>query len=390
MTAMNNYLWNMPTRVVFGAGVFARLADCCHAFGARPFVVTGRRSARAGGLMDRVLGAFPEAVFFDAVDENPGTRVCEEAAGLCRRGKCGFVIGLGGGSAMDAAKVIAVLATNDQSCASLFGNDQYQTAPLPIVAVPTTAGTGSEVTPYSVLVDESAHAKRTVRGASLFPAVALLDPELTVSMPRSVTIATGLDALSQAMEGMVSRQSCAMADPLALEAVRLVGRWLPVAANTPENLEARGALLHAAMLSGMVIAQTGTTVVHGMGYYYTLRRSIAHGLANGLLLAPVFAFNARHLPGQVERICAALGHPADPAEPAALGRTVAGAVHDLFRRLEMSSAAGSYGVTEEDADAYAADIAGDPYRFRNQPGTLDEAVFRALFRASQSGKVPEL
>jgi len=340
--------------------------------------------------VERVRGIFPDAVFFDAVDENPGTRVCEVAAARCRAGKCDFVLGLGGGSAMDAAKVIAVLATNDQPCASLFGNDQYHAAPLPIVAVPTTAGTGSEVTPYSVLVDEAARAKRTVRGTALFPAVALLDPELTVSMPRAVTIATGLDALSQAMEGMVSRQSCPMADPLALEAVRLAARWLPVAANTPENLEARGAMLHAAMLSGMVIAQTGTTVVHGMGYYYTLRRDIAHGLANGLLLAPVFAFNARQLPGQVGRICAALGHPADTTDPAELGRIVAGAVHELFARLDMSPAAGAYGVTEADADAYAADIAGDPYRFRNQPGTLDAAVFRALFRASQTGTIPVL
>jgi alcohol dehydrogenase class IV len=319
------------------------------------------------------------------VDENPGTRVCEEAAALCRKGECGFVVGLGGGSAMDAAKVIAVLAVNDQPCATLFGNDQYTLPPLPIIAVPTTAGTGSEVTPYSVLVDEAASAKRTVRGAALFPAVALLDPELTVSMPRGVTIATGLDALSQAMEGMVSRQSCDMADPLALEAIGLVRRWLPVAAEHPESLEARGAMLHAAMLSGMVIAQTGTTVVHGMGYYYTLRHGIAHGLANGLLLAPVFAFNALQLPGKVAAICGALGCPASPAHPEVVAQTVAGEIHALFAALKMSPASGDYGVSEADADAHAADIAGDPYRFRNQPGTLDEGVFKRLFRASQAG-----
>ncbi len=378
----------MPTRVIFGAGDFSRLAEYCAPFGTRPFVVTGRHSARAGGLLERILEAFPRAVVFDRVDENPGTRVCEEAAALCRTGECDFVIGAGGGSAMDAAKVIAVLAVNEQPCASLFGNDLYARPPLPIVAVPTTAGTGSEVTPYSVLVDEAASAKRTVRGASLFPQLALLDPELSVSMPRSVTIATGLDALSQAMEGMVSRQSCTLGDPLALETVRLVRRWLPAAADHPGDLEARAAMLHAAMLSGMVIAQTGTTVVHGMGYYYTLRHGIAHGLANGLLLAPVFAFNAHQLPGKVSEICGALGRPTDPADPNALAQAVAEGIHDLFRDLEVSPAARDHGVPDGMVDVYAADIAGDPYRFRNQPGTLDEGVFQKLFGASHEGNVP--
>lgn len=385
---MNTYHWNMPTRVVFGAGVFARLVQYCPPDRIRPFVVTGRHSARAGGLIDRLLEAFPEAVVCDGVDENPGTSVCETAAARCRGAGCDFVIGLGGGSAMDAAKIIAVLAVNDQSCASLFGNDQYTHAPLPIIAIPTTAGTGSEVTPYSVLIDESAHAKKTVRGAGLFPTAALLDPELSVSMPRSVTIATGLDALSQAMEGMVSRQSCPLGDPLALETVRLVRRWLPVAADHPDNLEARGAMLHAAMLSGMVIAQTGTTVVHGMGYYYTLRHGIAHGLANGLLLAPVFAFNARQMPEQVARTCGALGCPVDPDDADAVARAVAGGIHGLFRDVGISPAARDHGVPEGVVDAYAADIAQDPYRFRNQPGTLDAAVFQNLFRASHEGNVP--
>lgn len=385
MAAMNAYQWNMPTRVVFGAGALARLAEYCAPFGTRPFIVTGRHSARAGGLVDRLLDAYPHAVVFDGVDENPGTRVCGEAAALCRAGECGFVIGLGGGSAMDAAKVIAVLAVNDQPCASLFGNDQYKLPPLPIVAVPTTAGTGSEVTPYSVLVDEAANAKRTVRGAALFPVLALLDPELTVSMPRGVTIATGLDALSQAMEGVVSRQSCEMGDPFALETVRLVRRWLPAAADHPGDIAARGALLHAAMLSGMIIAQTGTTVVHGMGYYFTLRHGIAHGLANGLLLAPVFAFNAGQVPEKVAALCDALGCPADPADPDAVARAVGEGIHGLFRDLGVSPAARDHGVPDGAVEAYASDIAGDPYRFRNQPGTLDEAVFLKLFRASHEG-----
>jgi len=387
---MKTYQWSMPTRVVFGTGAFGQLAQHSPPGRTRPFVVTGRSSARAGGLIERILGDFPEAVLFEGVDENPGTSVCDTAALRCREAGCDWVIGLGGGSAMDAAKVIAVLAVNDQPCASLFGNSQYARPPLPIIAIPTTAGTGSEVTPYSVLVDEASNAKKTVRGAGLFPAVALLDPELSVSMPRSVTVATGLDALSQAMEGLVSRQSCTLGDPLALETVRLVRRWLPVASDHPEDPDARGALLHAAMLSGMVIAQTGTTVVHGMGYYYTLRHGMAHGLANGLLLAPVFAFNAHQMPEQVARICEALGCPADPGDPNAVAKAVAEGIHGLFRNLGVSPAARDHGVPDGVVDEYAADIANDPYRFRNQPGALDVAMFQRLFRASHAGQAPVL
>ncbi len=385
MTPMDTYTFHMPTRILSGAGAVSRLAAECASLGRRPLIVTGRNSARACGLLDRVLAQFPEAAVFTEVEENPGTAVCDRGGLLCREKKCDFVIALGGGSPMDAAKVIAVLATNDTKAAELFGADKYAATPLPIVAVPTTAGTGSEVTPYSVLTDESQGMKRTVKGASLFPALAVLDPETQVSMPRSVTIATGLDALSQVMEGLVSRNATPPGDVLALDACRLVRRWLPVAVREPGSLEAREAMLRVAMYSGVIIAQSGTTMVHGMGYYYTLRHGLAHGLANGLLLAPMFAFNAREVPGKVAALAAALGCPVESDDPDEVAEAVAGGVHALFGGLGVSPAARDHGVPESVLDGYADEVAGDPYRFRNQPGVITPELVRRLYHASWEG-----
>jgi alcohol dehydrogenase class IV len=379
---MKPYRYLVPTEIVFGPGSLDALPERCRTLGQRPLLVTGRHSARAAGLLDRVMQMLPEAVLFDEVEENPAVAICAKGAHLARETGCDHVVGLGGGSAMDAAKAIAVLATNPGPGSAYFGVDLFPAAPLPIAAVPTTAGTGSEVTPYAVLLDTETHSKRTISGRALFPACALLDPALSVSMPRAVTAATGLDALSQAMEGMSSRKSTPVGDALALEACRLIRQWLPRAVSEPENLDARGAMLHAAMLSGCIIAQSGTTLVHGMGYYFTLEYGIAHGLANALLLAPVFQHNARCEPARVAALAAALGH--DTGDPV---RDIGEAIHTILRAAGMPVAAREAGVKAEHLRAFAEDIHRDPYRFKNQVGEFSVEDVHRLFESACEGRL---
>jgi len=351
-------------------------------------VVTGKGAHSRSGWLDPVLSHFPDAIIFDQVEENPGTGVCNRGGRLVRKHACDCIIALGGGSAMDAAKVIAVLAADEYIRAEdLFGNEKYSRPPLPIIAVPTTAGTGSEITPYSVLIDPKDGMKRTVRGAALFPRLALLDPRLSQSLPRQTTIASGLDALSQCMEGMVSRAATPPGNALALHGCALARQWLPVAANAPDLLEARQAMLIAACLSGMVIAQSGTTIIHGMGYYYTLRHGIPHGLANALLLPPVFAYNARHVPEKVAALLYALDPDAQPKSmnPEQIGKATARALHRLYEELNISPAAKDHGVPEHALDSYAQEIAADPYRFRNQPGTINLYMVRKFYQDSWAG-----
>jgi alcohol dehydrogenase class IV len=374
----------MPTRVVYGEGVLERLGEECGALGAKPLVVTGRRSSKENGALDRALEQLPGAYVFDEVDEDPTSDTVDHCAHLAREHDCGVVVALGGGSVIDVAKAAAGLVHNIGVCSQFYGKGTFVNGAVPIVAVPTTAGSGSETTPYAVIVDTETGRKSTIGAECLFPTVALLDPELTLTLPESVTTSTGLDALSQAMEGMVSKKSTPPGDVLALEVCRIVRCSLATAVKTPGDRQARGLMLYAAMLSGCVIAQSGTTLVHGMGYYLTLECGLPHGLANALLLTPLFRFNAEHEPARVAAIAAALGQPCAP-EPASAREAVTRGVHELLHACGVSPAARDHGVDEGPLEAFAREVAADPYRFRNQPGEIDEAVILQLYREAHDG-----
>ncbi|MFO7973503.1 MAG: iron-containing alcohol dehydrogenase [Candidatus Hydrogenedentota bacterium] len=382
MANLNDFSYLMPTEVRFGPGCFEQIAQCSTPLGQKPFVVTGKHSARAIGALDRLAAQLPKAVIYDKAEENPTTEHCDTAAAVCRKNGCDMIIAIGGGSPMDVAKAVAGLALNDGPCRDFIGSNLFTRGALPIITVPTTAGTGSEVTPYAVLVDTAENQKRTIKGRALFPRMALLDPELTTSLPPNITADTGLDALSQAMEGMLSKKSTPLGDILALEACRLVKQWLPGTVTEPLNLEARGNMLLAAMLSGCVIAQSGTTLVHGMGYYYTLHCGVQHGLANGLLLAPVFRHNAAHVPEKVAAIADALGFSGPPSEAAG---NIVRAVHTLLEDCGVSKAARDAGVDENQLAEFARDCHSDPYRFKNQAGDLSEDDVLRFYRESWAG-----
>lgn len=374
----------MPVRIVFGCGAIEQLGETGASLGRRAFLVTGRRSARTSGALDAVCAQLPDVVVYEGIEENPTDAACDEAAQACRDAGCDWIVALGGGSPMDAAKAIAGLAKHDGPCRDYFGKGTFTNGALPIVAIPTTAGTGSEVTPYAVLVDHEKRTKRTIGGDCLFPHTAILDPEWSRQMPRSVTLSTGLDALAQAMEGMVSKKATALGNVLALETVRLVRAWLPRVLEDGEDLEARGAMLYAAMLSGCIIAQSGTTLVHGMGYYYTLECGVGHGLANALLLPPLFRFNAGELPETVAVLAGALGRPCEAKPKAAAGAIVAG-LHALYADCGLSPKASDAGVEPHKLRHFAADVSADPYRFRNQPGGIDEAQVLRFYQEAQQG-----
>lgn len=381
---MKPFSFSLPVEVVFGSGSLPQLSRFTN-LGQQVAVLCGRQSARASGALGAVLKYFPGALVLDVVPENPETRDCEVWAARCRDGGVDGVIGLGGGSALDAAKAVALLLTNPGRCDTYFDAANIHHEAVPLIAIPTTAGTGSEVTPYAVLVDSTLRQKRTLRHSSLYPRAAILDPQLTIGLPASVTLATGLDALSQAMEGAVSKKATPLGEPLALEACRLIRGALPRAMAVPEDLDAREVLLYAAMLSGIVIAQSGTTLVHSMGYYYTLEYGIAHGIANALLLPPVFEWNARHLPYTVSALAGALGYPCPP-KTAAASNSISRALKSLYAEIGFESAARNHGVPQDAATRFAAHIIREPHRFRNQVGEFTEADVAGLFEAAWQGR----
>jgi len=204
------------------------------------------------------------------------------------------VIGIGGGSAIDAAKAIAIMAMNPGSIRDYFGEDKFSIDPLPIIAIPTTAGTGSEVAKYSVIVDRSVQNKKTISSNKILPKVSILDPTLTVSLSKELTGFTGMDAFSHALEGYLSTGANMLSDTHAKESMKIIIKNLPLVQKKPQDLELRQKMLFASMLAGMVINTTGTIVVHGMGYPIALKYHLQHGQANMLLLAPAIQYLYPH------------------------------------------------------------------------------------------------
>lgn len=249
------------------------------------------------------------AAVFDQVNEEPTTRHVEDGVACLEENDCQFLVGLGGGSPIDAAKIIAAAAKHGQSAKEFQGIDQIKGPILPLVAVPTTAGTGTEVTRVSIITDKSDHVKMLMMSDYLVPDMAVCDSALTLSMPRSLTAATGLDALTHAVEAYISVKAQPMTDILALEAVRLLSRYLRRAWCNGSDQEARYYTMHAATLAGLAFSNSSVALVHGMSRPIGACFNVPHGISNAVLLPAVCRFT---LPGAVERfahLAEAMGEP---------------------------------------------------------------------------------
>lgn len=303
-------LYHMPTKIYFGNDCVGKNSGEFARWGKQALIVTGRRSAKASGALEDIQQALSKQGIgwevFDRIEENPTLAMAEAGAQMARQAKAEMVIGIGGGSPLDAAKAIAALAVNDMAARGLFDGN-FPVRPLPVLAVPITAGTGSEVTQYSILVDDERQTKRSFSHPDIFPKAAFLDARYTNSLPLNVTINTALDALSHSLEGYVSKKANVISDSLALEAMRAFSKTVPGLKSQNLTGEVREELLYVSMLGGMVIAQTGTTMVHSLGYSLTYFRDIPHGRANGLLLAEYLRFIQPVVPERVDSILGALG-----------------------------------------------------------------------------------
>lgn len=284
-----------PTKIVFGAGVLEKQPELLGSLGKKALVVTGRGgSARRNGALADVSRVLQQCniawELFDQVEVNPGLPTVRNGARMAAKSQVDFVIGIGGGSPLDAAKAIAVLAVNDVDESNLFAG-QFQKA-LPIAAIPTTAGTGSEVTPYSILTDPGIESKRNLSSPLIFPALAILDPRYTYQLPADITRDTAVDAYSHALEGYFSLRATPFSDVHARAAMQGLGPHLRrLASGKGLADQERAELLYWSAMAGMVISQTGSSVPHALGYALTYFKQLPHGRANGLLLPAFLRFN---------------------------------------------------------------------------------------------------
>lgn len=372
---MEPFVYFAPTRVVAGSGSLDRLPEEAGRFGRKCLIVSGRRSARLSGLLGRVTDLLTskkiEFSLFDQVEPNPTTGTIQDGASLARSEKVRWVLGLGGGSALDAAKAIALMAVNQGDVRSYCTGMRPENSPFPVVAIPTTSGTGSEVTAASLITDVKAGDKLGLVQPELFPRIAILDPALTLSMPENVTVDTGLDALCHAIESYFSRRRSPLTDILALEAIRRVVRSLPIARKDPENLGARSDMHLAATQSGLCIANTGTLVPHALGYPITVRYGLSHGRTTALLIPAFLNKMQAAEPELAEKVGELLGERENPPQ----------AMRAFIESLGVAPRLGAYGIREKDAEPFSR-LAQGKQHVKNSLGEWTENTLQDVFKES--------
>lgn len=329
--------FNVPSTVMIGAGASQQLGSESQRLGGKHALLVTDRTMAASGLAQRfteiLLRHGIASTVFSAVQPDPtDTNVRDGLAALQHNG-CDFVIGLGGGSPMDAAKVIAVAATNSEPIANFAGYHQIRQPGLPLILVPTTAGTGSEVTKVAVITDTMRDIKMMMLDRHLLARTALVDYELTLSMPASLTAHVGVDTLTHGIEAYVSRKANPMTDALALSCIQLTAANLKTACEEPGNRPAREAMMMAATLGGMAFANSSVCLVHGMSRPIGALFHLPHGLSNALLLPEITAYS---VPGALGRyghiarlIRAASDTASDETSTRALIDYLQGLNHDL-------------------------------------------------------------
>ena len=299
----------VPTRLVHGVGAVARLGEIARGLGMRrPLLVTDA-GVVAAGLTEPVLAQLPDAQLFAEVRANPDIELIDRAAQLYTEHGCDGLVALGGGSPMDTAKSVGVIAQHGGSIAQYeWGKDPIERRVPPLIAIPTTAGTGSEVTLWAVVTDTGRKVKFNVGGTPLIAAhVALIDAELMLGLPAAVTGATGMDALSHAVECYTCDYHQPFNDAVALHAVELAGAWLERAVADGSDLDARTAMAHAATLGGMAYGTESAGAAHAMSQSAGGVHDCSHGALTARVLGPVCAFNAPADPQRYARIAQGLG-----------------------------------------------------------------------------------
>lgn len=362
----------VPTRIVHGPGAISRLGEIAAGLGLeRPLLVTDR-GVEAVGLAARALEQLPDAALFADVRPNPDVELVGDASAAYRELACDGLVALGGGSPIDTAKAVGVEVAHGGSILEYeYGRKPLTRRIPPLVAIPTTAGTGSEVTLWSVITDHERRIKFNVGGTPLIGAhVALLDPELTLGLPPAVTAATGMDALSHGIECFTCDYNQPFNDALALHAVELVGRWLRTAVEDGSSMEARTQMAHAALLAGMSYGTESAGAAHAMSQSAGGVHDCPHGALTARVLGPVCEYNMVAAPERYARIALALG----------VGADAAAGVEEIYRLTDDVGipTLEELGFTESEIPMLARIAFEDPQTIGN-PREVDVAGYEAIY-----------
>jgi len=305
---MKRFTYYMPTKVLFGDGCVEKVADAVgEVGGGKVLVVTGKSSMKKTGILDRVLDNISgfDVEVFAQIETDPSVDIVDEGAQNAV-GK-DVIVALGGGSALDAAKAISVASANSENAIDYLRGETVKNPGPKIVALPTTSGTGSEVTEVSVLSDPKNNIKKSFRSPHMYPATSLDDPQLTYTMPQEVTVSSGFDALTHAVEAYTSKRSQPICDVLCRQATKLAVENLVKTVENPNDAYPRSNMMLASLMAGYGITHSGAGLVHGLSYSLYKTTGVAHGMACAILLPHVMRYNRGYEEGKYTQLADDIG-----------------------------------------------------------------------------------
>jgi len=304
-------LFRTTRRILFGLGAVEKIGTEAQLLKAKKVLIITDPGVIQAGLLEGVEKSLQSAgipfALFDGVEPDPRIEVVEKSVEKAKKEGINLIIGFGGGSSLDIAKVTSILITNPGKIDSFFGIDLVPNPGVPVILVPTTAGTGSEVTPIAILSDTKEKLKKGIVSPTLFPEVAIVDPKLTVGLPPSVTAFTGMDALTHAIEAYYSVNATDITDLLAYRAMELLSKNLRMAYAHGENLAARSSMMEGSLLAGIAFANAGVGAVHAFAYPLGGEFHLAHGLTNTLMLPYLMRYNILGCPYKFAQMAKAFG-----------------------------------------------------------------------------------
>ena len=383
---MKRFTFSVPQNILFGEGVLKELPGAAGKLGGKHgFIISGPTLNRHGvvGQCEEILTQAGIAVStFCDTEGNPSVETVERAAEAFRASGADFIVALGGGSPMDVAKAVGVVAKYGGSITEYEGADKVPGAIIPLIAIPTTAGTGSEATQFTIITDTRKDIKMLLKGKVLIPSLAIIDPQFTMTAPPKITAATGLDALCHAVEAYTSRKAQTLSDTFAMSAVKRIFKFLPVAFHDGKNEEARVQMSVAALEAGIAFNNSSVTLIHGMSRPIGALFHVAHGLSNAMLMKECLSFA---LEGAYDRF-ADLGRAIGVATPEdsdqAASEKFLDAVVALTEELETPTLA-EFGIDKEkffeviEKMAYDAMDSGSP---QNTQRTITQADVEQMYK----------
>lgn len=341
-----NFNYYLPINLIFGIGKVELLGEEAAKYGKKALVVTGNNSTKRTGLLDKSLRLLEKAgvehVVFDKVSQNPLTTIAEEGAALAAETGCDVVVGLGGGSIMDAAKGIAFIVKNQGDISDYIFGRKFGAEALPIVLVPTTAGTGSEGNNFAVLTNPENGDKKSLRTNAIYAKASIIDPQLMTTMPKETIASVGFDALTHSMEAYVSKISQPITDMQALYAMKLLGENLKKVYINPEDLKAWEKVTFASTLGGMVIGMAGVAGGHALEHPVSGLKDIVHGKGLAALTPEIIERSIEFAPEKFATISRILGGTDE--------KDCSKVVRELLNDINLNVTLGEMGITHEDVD----------------------------------------